>query len=231
MIAILEWTALGVCFACLLIRLPATIRGRNVSLFWCFALLTVAVGLSIPDIYVPIDGLLGGRNIANLVLRLCLYAIAFLLATKIAAAYQSRIGLRLIRGRIGMVVLGLNVLATFITFFTSDLPVSRTGLIDYADQSSVVAYALFGRLYPTYASVCLIWPTLNGGLVARRMLDKSAALLMCAGFTLVPIVAVLQLAGKGGGPAIHLLSYLAILCVAIGLALVWLSYARRPARR
>ena len=130
-----------------------------------------------------------------------------------------------------MVVLGLNVLATFITFFMSDLPVSRTGLSGYSDQATVVAYALFGRIYPTYASICLIWPTLKGGIVARRILDKSAALLMCLGFTLVPVVAALQLVGNGGGPAIHLASYLAILCVAIGLSLVWLSYARRPARR
>jgi hypothetical protein len=231
MIAILEWTALAVCFVCLVLRLPATIKGRNVSLFWCFALLTVAVGLSIPDVYLPIDGLLGGRNIANLVLRLCLYAICFLLAVKIAAAYQSKVGLRLIRGRIGLLVLAVDVVGTIICFFMSDLPVSRTGLAGYSDQASVVAYTLFGRLYPTYAAAALIWPTFKGGVSARRILDKSAAWLMSLGFMLVPVVAILQLSGHGAGAAIHLASYTAILCVAIGLSLVWLSYARRPARR
>ncbi|MDQ6752648.1 MAG: hypothetical protein M3017_04355, partial [Actinomycetota bacterium] len=77
MIAALQCLALGLCLASAIWRLPAALKGRNAGLFWVFVLLTLAVGLSLPTIYLPVDGVLGGRNFANLLLRFALYAIFY----------------------------------------------------------------------------------------------------------------------------------------------------------
>ncbi|MGO4385799.1 hypothetical protein [Specibacter sp. RAF43] len=231
MTAILQWTTLAVCFACMGWRLPATLKGRNVSLFWCFALVTVCVGLSIPEIYLPVDGLLGGRNIANLMLRLGLFALFFLLAAKIATAYGSPFARQMIRGPIGLAVVTVASLAVVVCFALADLRGSRTGLAGFPAGTALGTYMLMGRLYPAYAAACLIWPTLRAGLTIRPWLDKSAALLMSCGFATACLTLLVQLTPLHAAALLTVLSYGAILCVAVGLSLVWLSYSRQPRGR
>ncbi|HEV7167057.1 MAG TPA: hypothetical protein VGN49_03715, partial [Micrococcaceae bacterium] len=185
MITVLQWVALGLCVACAAWRLPAAIRGRNASLFWAFLLIAIAVGLSLPAIYLPVDGLLGGRNFANLILRFALYAIFFILAAKIAAAYRSPRAQRLIRGPIGIAALLLICVGTVVPFLLSDLPVSSTGLAKYLDQVPVGFYIAAGRLYPAYAAACLIVPTAVASRSARTRLERAAAACICATFSMV----------------------------------------------
>ncbi len=230
MIAVLQWVALGVCLVCAAWRLPATIKGRNVGLFWAFLLLSVAVGLSLPSIYLPVDALLGGRNFANLAVRFALYAIFYILAAKLAAAYRSPVGVRLIRGPIGISALVLIAAGTLALFLLSDLPVSSTGLKGYTDQWSVSAYALAGRLYPAYAAACLLWPSAHAARAGARRIERISAGVICCSFTMVLLLTALQLTALRVFLLMDMLSYGSIVCMAAGLALVWISLRRTPQR-
>ena len=55
MIAILQWTTLAVCCVATLARVPSALRGENRSLFWIFALMTLAILLSIDAPYLAVD--------------------------------------------------------------------------------------------------------------------------------------------------------------------------------
>ncbi len=229
MITVLQWVALGLCVACAAWRLPAAIRGRNASLFWAFLLIAIAVGLSLPAIYLPVDGLLGGRNFANLILRFALYAIFFILAAKIAAAYRSPRAHRLIRGPIGIAALLLICVATVVPFLLSDLPVSSTGLAGY-HQFTIELYVIAGRLYPAYAAACLIRPTARASRSAATWRAGTSAGLICAAFCMVVLLTLLQVATfRATAPIggllmfMNIISYGAIIFLAVGLALVWLS--------
>lgn len=224
----MQWIALGVCLLCALWRLPAALKGRNASLFWMFVLLTGAVGLGIDTIYLPVDALLGGVNIANLIIRLALYAVFFILAAKVAAAYRAPRSLRLVRGPIGLCVLAVIVVATVVFFTLSDVPTSSTGLRGYDDQPSVLAYAYAGRLYPAYAAAVLIQPAAAAGIAARRAINRISAWLISAAFAMVVALTLVQLTGLPLDHLIDFLAYAAILCMAIGMALVWISFRKRP---
>ncbi len=52
MIDILQWTTLAVCGLVALARIPSALRGENRSLFSIFALMTLAILLSIEAPYV-----------------------------------------------------------------------------------------------------------------------------------------------------------------------------------
>ncbi len=229
MIAVLQWTALGLCLFCAAWRVPATLRGRNTGLFWALVLLAVAVGLSLPEIYQVVDAGLGGRNIANLAIRFALYAIFYILAVKFAAAYRSAGSAWLIRGPLGMTVLALISVATLLLFLISELPITSVGLQSYSKQPSVQAYGLLGRLYPAYASACLIRPTAMAATAAwttGRKTAATAAGLISTAFIMVLLLTVLQLTAAEIGLVFELiavLSYTAIVCLALGLSLTWIS--------
>lgn len=229
---VIQWLALGLCLIFAAARLPDALRGRGRSVFAVLVLLCVAVALSLPPIYLTVDGLLGGTNLANLLIRLSLYAIVLLLGVRGAAAFGSTRALRLIRGPVGMTALTVTVVATLMLFALSDLPESSTGLRAYADQASVQWYAHVGRLYPAFIGACLI-----GSAVARARdsaapgLHRSAAASLATGFAMVIAQAVLKLTGLRTGAADLILPFGAIVLVTTGLALIRLSRRRAPGEK
>lgn len=206
------------------------LQGRNRVLFWIFAMASLCVGLSIPDIYEPVDALLGGINAANMVLRLGLFAVFFLLATKVADAYESPLARKLIRGPLGLAVLLFCSLGIGISFFLSTKGESSTGLSELTDEPALAAYGWFGMAYMAYAAACVVVPTARAAFSQRPFLDRAAALLMCVGFALVLATVPLQLLPDTNYTALKMVSFSAILLVAAGLSLVWLSFIRRPMR-
>ncbi|MFI5085262.1 MAG: hypothetical protein ACHP7K_04960 [Actinomycetales bacterium] len=224
MITVLQWLALAICVLCTLWRLPAARHGRNVSLCWCFGLCSIALGLSLPQIYLPVDAVLGGRNFANLVLRLIVYAIFFLLALKLAAAYRSPRAASLIRGPVGASVLSLFIAGTVALFLASDLPQSRTGLAGYQQgQETVRYYALLGRVYPAYVAACLLLPTWRAARSAATALNRTASATIFTALLLVAASAPLLVLALPTTFPLALLTYLAVLLMALGLTLVWIS--------
>ncbi|MHA7305423.1 hypothetical protein ACX80E_09290 [Arthrobacter sp. TMN-49] len=230
MISILQWTALVACLGCTLWRLPTMVKGRNRGLSWAFALITVSVALSIPAIYMPVDTLLGGVNLANAILRVSLFGVFFLLTSRVAAAYSSPLSRALIRGPVGIAVLVLSSLGIWITFLLSDLQGSSTGLAGFFDQPSVDTYMWIGVAYLAYASACVVVPTAKAAFSHRPPMDRVAASFLSSGFLLVCISAPLQLAAWHETPLKKIVSFTAVLSVAVGMVLVWRSLANLPAQ-
>ncbi|WP_157875191.1 hypothetical protein [Arthrobacter sp. PAMC 25486] len=191
---------------------------------------SLCVGLSIPAIYLPVDALLGGINLANVILRLSLFAAFFLLAAKVAAAYNSPLARKLVRGPVGIAVLAFCSLGICISFFVSQKASSSTGLSELEHEPALAAYMWFGMAYMAYAAACVVIPTARAVCSRRPVLDRASALLMCIGFVLVLATVPLQLAPNTNYAVLKLVSFSAILCIAAGLSLVWLSFIRRPMR-
>ncbi|HEV7168386.1 MAG TPA: hypothetical protein VGN49_10505, partial [Micrococcaceae bacterium] len=143
--------------------------------------------------------------------------------------YRSPRAQRLIRGPIGIAVLLLVCVATVVPFLLSDLPVSSTGLAGY-HQFTIELYVIAGRLYPAYAAACLIRPTARASRSAATWRAGTSAGLICAAFCMVVLLTLLQVATfRATAPIggllmfMNIISYGAIIFLAVGLALVWLS--------
>ncbi|MHA7273690.1 hypothetical protein ACX80Z_09680 [Arthrobacter sp. TMT4-20] len=225
---VIQWIVLGLCIAFVLLRLPDAIRGRGRGIFTALVLLVIAVGLSLPQIYLPCDRFLGGINIANLIIRLSLYAVFVLLGLRIAAAFRSPRTRWLIVGPIGVTVLAVVVLATVVLFAMSDLPESSTGLFAYGGQETVRLYAEAGRLYPGYVAACLVLPALKDlADPAGRPAHRSASALLAVGFGAVVVFAVVSLVpGTSLGVWEIGLPFGAIVLVTSGLTIIWASRRR-----
>lgn len=223
----LQWATLAVLLGCTAWRLPSMLRGHNRSMFWIFAFMSLCVGLSIAPIYLWVDGLLGQRNLANVFLRLSLYAVFYLLGSKIAAAYNSPLARQLISGPAGMSVLVICSLGIWISYFSSDVAGSSVGMASLSHQSSIEVYKWFGLAYVAYVAAVVVIPTGRTAFSQRPYLDRIAALLMCIGFVLA--AAMLPLNAVELRNSIETTTaFAAILFVTAGLALVWLSFLRRP---
>ncbi|RJU02139.1 hypothetical protein D6T65_05915 [Arthrobacter frigidicola] len=231
---LIQWAALLLCVLGALLRVPGVRRGRGRMIFAALVLMSIAVALSLPPIYLPVDGVLGGWNAANLVIRLSLYAVVVLLGLRMAAAFDAERVRALIVGPVGISVLLLTVAATLVLFALSDLSESSTGLARYHGQQTVERYADIGRLYPGYVSACLVVPAAAGSLHSgSRPAHRLACFLLAAGFFSVACFAVLELfQGLDLGVFEVVLPFGAILLVVSGLTLIWFSRRRgRPRQR
>jgi hypothetical protein len=237
MIAILQWTTLAVCGITALARIPSALRGENRSLFFLFLLMTLAIFLSIGTPYEQVDELLGGTNIANLVLRFLIFAAIFILGFRVARGFGAADALRFITGPIGMAVLGFSSLAVVVVFLMMDTAGSSAGLSEVAGKSArnaalVEFYGAAGRLYPAYVTLALL-PAMVRTLASRLpVLVRISAALLAVG----SIAITLSLLSPVIPPQLAFLrfifNYTAVLCLVLGLALIWLAStrAKRTAR-
>ncbi|THJ65170.1 hypothetical protein E8P82_12720 [Arthrobacter echini] len=228
---VLHWAALVLCAVATLLRLPGALRGRGRTMCGVLLLLTFAVALSIEPLYDAVDGMLGGVNAANLLLRLILYAVLALLGVRVAAAFESPLVRRLIAGPFGLAVLALTIASTLYFFLASELPGSSVGLNDFLDQATVQEYAAVGRLYPGYVAACLVLPTARSVIDGRaRTIHRTAGGLLAGGSLLVVVFVVLRLTGLDLMTWNVILPFSAILLMVFGLFLIWLSHARSRRR-
>ncbi|WP_323959996.1 hypothetical protein GC088_00630 [Arthrobacter sp. JZ12] len=208
-----------------LIRLPDALRGKGRIMFFAGVLLSLAVALSLEPIYLSVDALMGGVNLANLVIRFSLYGVMMLLGIRCAAAFGSERARKLVGGAAGLIMLGLTAGVTAVLFGLSDLPESSTGLRAYHDdQSTVQWYAEMGRIYPAYVAACLVGPAIaRARYRPARPAHRLGAGLMAAGFSMIIVFAALKLLPIAIGDADVLLPFGAIVLVVIGLVLFWAS--------
>lgn len=219
---------LSVLFA--LLRLPGALRGQNRGVFVSMVLIALTMGLSLGGIYTVVDGWLGGRNLANLVLRLSLYAVFVTLGVKAAAAFGAGWARKLIIGPIGLAVLALAVGLTVYFFVLSDLPVTSVGLQAYEKQVTVQSYASLGRMYPGYVAACLCAPVLMAAANSRlRVLHRTGAGLLGAGLVLVVAFSFLQEVVYLG-VFTALVPFTAVILVTVGLTVMWVSHLRQRRR-
>ena len=205
-------------------RLPSAIRGENRGMFSALLLMAVGMALSIPFFYLRVDSLLGGMNIANLLLRFSVFGAFLIFGMKAASAFNAPRAQRLIAGPVGFCVLGLAAATVTVFFVLSDLPDSSTALRAYEGQDTVAAYADTARLYQTYVAACLAPALFLCAADSRRRGEiRISAGLMSLGMTAFVVHALLSLAlwNLSRGWWDRTLPYAAVLAISIALALVW----------
>ncbi|MCB5290943.1 hypothetical protein [Arthrobacter sp. SO3] len=228
LIAILQWTTLAVCALVAIARIPSALRGQNRSVFGVFVLATLAVLLSIDVSYQAIDAWLGSENYANLLLRFVVYVTVMLAGYRIARAFDARRSVRLIIGPVGLGVLSVIGIATVVLFLLADTAGSVTGLATLPARSPenatlIEGYAAAGRLYPSFVAACVLPATY---LAISQRLPRAiriGALLLTIAFAGMALGSLYPLIPPEIGYVEAVINYTSVLCLALGLAFVWIS--------
>jgi hypothetical protein len=228
MIEILQWTTLIASGAAALSRIPNLVRRKNRSIFYALALLTLAILLSIRGPYLAIDALLGGINVANLLLRFIIFAAIYFLGIRIARGFGDNTGLKLIRGRTGAVVLGLISVALVILFALMDSEGSSAGMAavsakDPRNAALVEYYGAAGRAYPAYVCVAILPGLLRAVGSALPAQLRISALLMSIGAIAIPLSLLFPVIPPAVGYLRFIINYTSILCFIGGFVLIWVA--------
>jgi hypothetical protein len=236
MIEILQWSTLAICGLIAAARIPSVLRGENRTLFWIFALLTLAILLSIEAPYLAIDRALGGFNLANLILRFVIFAAILCVGIRVTRGFDATTGYRLLTGRTGMAVLALVSLAVVIVFLMIDSDGSSAGLANIAarggtDALLVEYYGAAGRAYPAYVSLVLLPAMVRAVRSSLPLPIRTAAFLLAVGAVAIALTLLFPAIPSSWGPAEFVINYTAILCFVIGLALIWAAKVRHRTQR
>lgn len=222
----IKWIPLALCLLIAASRFRAVTRGESRSIFAVFMLTSGVIALNISDIYLAVDRVLGERNYAYLLLRLMLLGVFALLGIRTAAGYQHRSTARLVAAPAGYAVLGVSAVVLAAAFLLSDLPVSSPGLSLYRDAPGVLWLTKAGLLYPAFVAVCLLRPTTEAVLRARRVPVRASSALLLLGFVLVLVITALPIEGRRVEDAATILSYTATLSIAAGITVLWAARRR-----
>lgn len=236
MIEILQWSTLAVCGLIAIARIPSALRGENRTLFWIFALMTLAILLSIEAPYVAIDRVLGGFNLANLILRFVIFAAILCVGIRVTRGFGATGGYRLLTGRTGMAALALVSLAVVVVFLMIDSEGSSAGLARISAKGSTDAllveyYGAAGRAYPAYVSLVLLPAMVRAVRSSLPLPIRSAAFLLAVGAVAIALTLFFPIIPPGWGAAEFVINYTAVLCFVVGLALIWAAKIRYRTQR
>jgi hypothetical protein len=231
MIETLQWSTLAFCGLIAVARIPSAVRGENRTLFWIFALMTLAILLSIEAPYVAIDRALGGFNLANLILRFVIFAAILCVGIRVTRGFGASEGYRLLTGRIGMTVLAVISLSLIAVFLMIDSEGSSAGLVQISARGGTDAlleeyYGAAGRAYPAFVSLVLLPAMVRAVRSSLPLPIRSAALLLAIGAVAITLTLFFPLIPPSWGPAEFVINYAAILCFVVGLALIWAAKIR-----
>ena len=228
MIAILQWSTLAVCVIVAAARVPSAVRGENRSLFYIFALMALAILLSIEAPYLAVDQAMGGVNAANLLLRFVIFGAIYFVGIRITKGFNAADGYRLITGRVGMTVLGLISLVVVAVFLMMDTAGSSAGLSALAANDGpndvlVEYYAAAGRAYPAYVALVLLPAMCRACRSTLPLLVRLAALMLAIGSVDIGLSLLFPLIPPELGSIKFVINYTAVLCFIVGLALIWVA--------
>lgn len=228
MIAILQWTTLTVCALVAIARIPSALRGENRSLFFIYAFMTVAILLSIEAPYLAVDRVLGGLNLANLLLRFIIFGTVFALGLRIARGFGADDALRMITGPPGIAFAGAASVAVVAVFLMMDTAGSSAGLIAVYDRDAhnatlVEYYGAAGRLYPAYITLALFPAMVRAVRSSLPALVRLGAALLALGSVAITLSLLSPVIPASLAYLRFIFSYAAILCLVVGLAVIWVS--------
>lgn len=224
---IINVVCLITCVVATVVRVPTAIRTKRWGAFGAFALLTVAVALTLPVVYYPVDWVLGEQNIANLILRFVLNGAFLLIGVSLVYVYGSVGARQYLLGWKGLVVAGGVVVALIISFAGLPRLGSSVSLNAYVDDPFMQLYASVGRIYPGYVAAVVLVPILRA-VFARVYTSwmRVASALMWVGLGGTVLSAVLQfwitLVGETPVSAVMLtwVTYLSIIAFLTGVLLI-----------
>jgi hypothetical protein len=225
MIEILQWSTLAVCGLVAVTRVPSALRGNNRTLFYIFALMTLATLLSMEAPYVAIDQALGGVNVANLILRLVIFAAIYFVGIRITRGFGADNAYRLITGRMGMTVLALTSLVVVVVFVMMDTAGSSAGMVAVSAKDGrngllVEYYGAAGRAYPAYVSLVLLPAMVRAVSSTLPAMVRVSAFLLAVGAVAIGVSLVFPLIPPEFGFVEFVINYTAVLGFVMGLALI-----------
>lgn len=228
MIAILQWTTLAVCAVLAAFRVPSALRGENRSLFFIYALLAAGLLLSIDAPYVAVDQVLGGMNLANLLLRFIIFGAIFALGLRIARGFGADDALRLITGRPGIAFAGAASVAVVVVFLMMDTAGSSAGLVAVYDKDPrsaalVEYYGAAGRLYPAFITLALLPAMVRAVRSGLPGLVRLSAAFLATSSVAITMSLLSPVIPASLGYLRFVFNYTAALSLLVGLALIWLS--------
>ncbi|WP_350004843.1 hypothetical protein [Pseudarthrobacter sp. WHRI 8279] len=231
MIDILQWATLAICALTAAARVPSAVRGENRSLFYIFALMTIAILLSIEAPYVAIDQALGGINLANLLLRFIIFAAIYFVGIRVTRGFGADSAYRLITGKAGMVVLLVISVVLVALFVMMDTVGSSAGLAAPSvrtQHNAVLAqyYGAAGRAYPGYVALVLLPAMVRAVRSRLPVMVRVAAGLLALGGLAIGVSLLFPFVPPGGGAIKFVVNYTAVLCYVLGLALIWAARAQ-----
>lgn len=231
MIEILQWSTLATCGVVAAARVPSALRGENRALFYIFALMTLAILLSIEAPYVAIDHALGGMNVANLILRFVVFGAIYFVGIRITKGFGAADAYRLITGWVGMTVLALISVAVAGLFLLMDSTGSSSGLHSISLKGGpnailVEYYGAAGRAYPAYVALVLLPTMVRAVLSGLPVLVRLAAFLLALGAVATSLASLFPLVPPQWSPAKFVSNYTAVLCFVTGLTLIWAGRVR-----
>lgn len=231
MIEILQWFTLATCGLVAAARIPSALRGENRSLFYIFALMTVAILLSIEAPYVAIDQALGGINLANLLLRFIIFAAIYFIGIRVTRGFGAEGAYLLITGKAGMVVLTVISLVMMAVFFLMDTTGSSAGLSGPSARNQYNAilsqyYGAAGRAYPAYVALVLLPAMVRAVRSRLPVLVRVAAGFLALGGVAITLSLLFPMVPRGWSAIMFLVNYTAVLCYVTGLVLIWAARVR-----
>ncbi|MDV2982488.1 UNVERIFIED_CONTAM: hypothetical protein Q9R71_35465 [Actinomycetes bacterium ARC8] len=218
---------LAVCFTLMLLfRLPSLRKGKGQNWLWLAHLgMATVLYLAVEPVYIWIDSLLGGRNIANLISHIFIALVFYGGCSQIALSI-AREDVRQTIQKVSVVTLPACILAMSLIHFLSDLPYSSMGLNPFRDSSLVLIGKLAMYVYPSIISSLLVQPLLRAAAQTYDKWQYRSKRLLGAGFFLVmlsPLGHIAELAYRGFGWLTDILIYPAILLVLLGLSINFLA--------
>ncbi|MEA5454501.1 hypothetical protein SPF06_07185 [Sinomonas sp. JGH33] len=222
-----QWSMLALYVLATLTRLPDAIRGVNRSIFIYFLMVSGAIALSLPTFYLPIDGLFGGQNVTNLMLRFLNFGACLVIGRRIAEAYDSPLAEKAIRGPAGWIAFGVIGGLMTVFFVLSDTLGSAAGLAGLRPQETLVIYSSLGYLFPAYVAVCLLGPVFSDVTWGDESgANKAASWLMLAGLAGVAVQPILYTACMAA-PSLSLIqlltAFFSLGLIGIALTVMWLA--------
>jgi preprotein translocase subunit SecG len=170
-------------------------------------------------------------NVANLLLRFIIFAAIYFMGIRIARGFGDNAGLNLIRGRSGVLVLGLISVAMVILFALMDSEGSSAGMAavsakDARNAALVEYYGAAGRAYPAYVCVAIL-PGLLRAVGSKLPVQlRISALLMSIGAIAIPLSLLFPVIPPAVGFLRFIINYTAILCFVGGFVLIWVAKGR-----
>ncbi|OIH82824.1 hypothetical protein BLJ79_17905 [Arthrobacter sp. UCD-GKA] len=218
---------LAVVFSILaVIRAPGALReAARVRMWLAHVVMALVLWLSVAVVYLSVDALLGGRNIANLLSHVGFLVIFWLGGAEVALGLGRRDLHRLLHGTVGAMVLGAGAAAMTATFIAAAPAYSAMGLNPFRDDPLIVLYKVLSYLYPGFVAAVLARPMLRASVESPGLLG-SAKRFMAIGFMLVPLVPVAhlgELLDPGYAMVVDLVLYPAIILVATGVTLAFVA--------
>ena len=222
----LAWTTFAVALVLALVRVPAALRGENRLMLGVFGLFAAVILLSIGGPYVAIDGLLGGINLANLLLRFLVYGVCLLLAVRIARAFAARSAEDALLGPWGLAALAVVAAGTVLSFLLMRDAPSSVGLSALDGDPWLDVYAALGRIYPTFTGVVLLPSLVRSARGGIRGALRAAAGLLATGYVLLACTNTFLVMPPTWGLVMQVMNYGTLLLLFSGLAVIWLAAVR-----